>query len=93
MDAANRSHVESSPSDGSSADGSNAAVIGGVIAAMIVVLVCLLVVIVRYMYRHKGTYQTNEAKGTEHSENADDALKNDPSLLEDMEESKKEYFI
>ncbi|XP_078538217.1 glycophorin-C-like [Lissotriton helveticus] len=93
MASANGSDVETSPSDEGSVGGSGAAVVGGVIFAMIVVLVCLLVVIMRYMYRNKGTYQTNEAKGTEHAESADEALRNDPSLLGDMDVSKKEYFI
>lgn len=48
---------------------------------------------VRYMYRYKGTYHTNEAKGTEFAESADAALKNDPTLQEAVDESKKEYFI
>uniref|UniRef100_A0A8C4USF9 Neurexin/syndecan/glycophorin C domain-containing protein n=1 Tax=Falco tinnunculus TaxID=100819 RepID=A0A8C4USF9_FALTI len=64
-----------------------------VIAAVVFVLICLLVVMVRYMYRHKGTYHTNEAKGTEFAESADAALKNDPALQEAVDESKKEYFI
>lgn len=65
----------------------------GVIAAVVFVLICLLVVMVRYIYRHKGTYHTNEAKGTEFAESADAALKNDPALQEAVDESKKEYFI
>ncbi|XP_053554066.1 glycophorin-C [Bombina bombina] len=69
------------------------AIIGAVIAAVAVVLICLLVVILRYMYRHKGTYHTNEAKGTEFAESADAALKNDPSIQEAVDETKKEYFI
>uniref|UniRef100_A0A8C0H9W3 Glycophorin C (Gerbich blood group) n=1 Tax=Chelonoidis abingdonii TaxID=106734 RepID=A0A8C0H9W3_CHEAB len=69
------------------------AVIGGVIAAVAIVLICLFIVMLRYMYRHKGTYRTNEAKGTEFAESADAALKNDPALQEAVDESKKEYFI
>ncbi|NXJ05565.1 GLPC protein, partial [Odontophorus gujanensis] len=76
-----------------SSAGAEVAVIGGVIAAVVFVLICLLVVMVRYMYRHKGTYHTNEAKGTEFAESADAALKNDPALQEAVDESKKEYFI
>ncbi|XP_069080696.1 glycophorin-C-like [Pleurodeles waltl] len=88
MSSTNGSDVETIPPDASNADRSDAAVIGGIIAAIIVVLACLLVVIMRYMYRHKGTYQTNEDKGTEYAETDDD-----PSLLEDVGDSKKEYFI
>ncbi|XP_064800687.1 glycophorin-C-like isoform X2 [Oncorhynchus masou masou] len=51
------------------------------------------VVVIRYMYRHKGTYHTNEAKGTEFAETADAALRGDPALQDAMDESKKEYFI
>ncbi|XP_077686704.1 glycophorin-C isoform X2 [Eretmochelys imbricata] len=69
------------------------AVIGGVIAAVAIVLICLLIVMLRYTYRHKGTYHTNEAKGTEFAESADAALRNDPALQEAVDESKKEYFI
>ncbi|XP_059826183.1 glycophorin-C isoform X1 [Hypanus sabinus] len=71
----------------------DSAVIGGVIAAVIFVVICLFVVMIRYLYRHKGTYHTNEAKGTEFAENADVALKNDPNFQDSVDESKKEYFI
>ncbi|XP_029490959.1 glycophorin-C-like isoform X4 [Oncorhynchus nerka] len=64
-----------------------------VIAAVVLVLLCLAVVVIRYMYRHKGTYHTNEAKGTEFAETADAALRGDPALQDAMDESKKEYFI
>ncbi|XP_069790951.1 glycophorin-C-like isoform X4 [Narcine bancroftii] len=71
----------------------DSAIIGGVIAAMIFVVICFLVVLICYLYRHKGTYHTNEAKGTEFAENADVALKNDPNFQDSVDESKKEYFI
>lgn len=69
------------------------AIIAGVIAAVALVLVCLLVVMLHYMYRHKGTYHTNEAKGTEFAESADAALQEDPAFQDGGESSKKEYFI
>ncbi|XP_044525880.1 glycophorin-C [Gracilinanus agilis] len=69
------------------------AIIAGVIAAVAFVLICLLLVILHYMFRHKGTYHTNEDKGTEFAESAEEALKNDPNLQEPGDESKKEYFI
>ncbi|KAJ8012682.1 hypothetical protein DPEC_G00045420 [Dallia pectoralis] len=69
------------------------AILGAVIAAVVLVLLCLTLVVIRYMYRHKGTYHTNEAKGTEFAETADAALRGDPALQEAMDESKKEYFI
>ncbi|XP_071390060.1 glycophorin-C-like isoform X2 [Centroberyx affinis] len=69
------------------------AILGAVIAAVVLVLICLAVVVIRYMYRHKGTYHTNEAKGTEFAETADAALRGDPALRDAVDESKKEYFI
>lgn len=69
------------------------AVIAGVIAAVAFVLVGLLVLTLHYMFRHKGTYHTNEAKGTEFAESADVALQGDPSLQDAGDSSRKEYFI
>ena len=57
------------------------------------VLVCLLFLMLRYLYRHKGTYHTNEAKGTEFAESADAALQSDPALQDAGDTSKKEYVI
>ncbi|XP_019910558.1 glycophorin-C isoform X1 [Esox lucius] len=74
-------------------DGYFDAILGAVIAAVVLVLLCLAVVVIRYMYRYKGTYHTNEAKGTEFAETADAALRGDPALQDAMDESKKEYFI
>ncbi|XP_078259442.1 glycophorin-C isoform X3 [Rhinoraja longicauda] len=68
-------------------DNMDSAVIGGVIAAVVFVVICLLVVMIRYLYRHKGSYRTNEAKGTEFAENADVALKNDPNFQDSVDES------
>lgn len=64
-----------------------------VIAAVVLVFICLLLVLLRYMYQHKGTYHTNEAKGSEFAETADTALQGDPALQDAVDESKKEYFI
>lgn len=69
------------------------AIIAGVIAAVAFVLICLLFLMLHYMYRHKGTYYTNEAKGTEFAESADAALQSDPSLQDSGDNSRKEYFI
>ncbi|XP_071771749.1 glycophorin-C isoform X2 [Centroberyx gerrardi] len=74
-------------------DGYFDAILGAVITAVVLVLICLAVVVIRYMYRHKGTYHTNEAKGTEFAETADAALRSDPALRDAVDESKKEYFI
>lgn len=69
------------------------AIIAGVIGAVAFVLICLLLIMLHYMYRHKGTYYTNEAKGTEFAESADAALQSDPSLQDAGDSSRKEYFI
>ncbi|KAL1773761.1 Glycophorin C (Gerbich blood group) [Sigmodon hispidus] len=69
------------------------AIIAAVITAVALVLVCLLFLMLRYLYRHKGTYHTNEAKGTEFAESADAALQSDPALQDTGDNSKKEYFI
>ncbi|XP_058404764.1 glycophorin-C isoform X2 [Diceros bicornis minor] len=69
------------------------AIIAGVIITVALVLICLLIVVLRYMYRHRGTYHTNEAKGTEFAESADVALQDDPSLQDAGDSSRKEYFI
>ncbi|XP_045706615.1 glycophorin-C [Phyllostomus hastatus] len=69
------------------------AIIAGVIAAVAFFLVCLLVLMLHYMYRHKGTYHTNEDKGTEFAETADVAMQDDLSLQEAGDNSRKEYFI
>ncbi|XP_074157858.1 glycophorin-C isoform X2 [Sminthopsis crassicaudata] len=80
-------------SDGNTSPGNDITIIAVVIAAVAFVLICLLLVILHYMFRHKGTYHTNEDKGTEFAESAEEALKNDPTLQEPGDESKKEYFI
>ncbi|XP_027418824.1 glycophorin-C isoform X1 [Bos indicus x Bos taurus] len=81
------------PNPGMASSEINIAVIAGVIAAMAFVLVGLLLLMLHYMYRHKGTYHTNEAKGTEFAESADVALQDDPSFQDNGGNSKKEYFI
>ncbi|XP_037379088.1 glycophorin-C [Talpa occidentalis] len=81
------------PDPGVASSEADIAIIAGVITAVAFVLVCLLVVMMHYMYRHKGTYHTNEAKGTEFAESADAALQDDPYLQEAGDSSRKEYFI
>uniref|UniRef100_A0AAR2LU95 Contactin associated protein 2 n=1 Tax=Pygocentrus nattereri TaxID=42514 RepID=A0AAR2LU95_PYGNA len=72
----------------------NSAIIGGIIAVVIFTILCTLVFLIRYMFRHKGTYHTNEAKGRESSESADTAIiGTDPNFTETIDESKKEWFI
>ncbi|XP_062841323.1 contactin-associated protein-like 2a [Trichomycterus rosablanca] len=72
----------------------NSAIIGGIIAVVIFTILCTLAFLIRYMFRHKGTYHTNESKGTERSESADTAIINaEPNFTETIDESKKEWFI
>ncbi|XP_071775614.1 contactin-associated protein-like 2a [Centroberyx gerrardi] len=72
----------------------NSAIIGGIIAVVIFTILCTLVFLIRYMFRHKGTYHTNEAKGNGESggESADTAIIGTDNP-ETIDESKKEWFI
>nr|XP_057930020.1 contactin-associated protein-like 2b isoform X1 [Doryrhamphus excisus] len=72
----------------------NSAVIGGVVAVVIFATLCIMVFVIRHMFRHKGSYHTNEAKGAESADCADAAIiVNDPAFTESIDESKKEWFI
>ncbi|XP_051542697.1 contactin-associated protein-like 2 isoform X2 [Myxocyprinus asiaticus] len=72
----------------------NSAIIGGIIAVVIFTILCTLVFLIRYMFRHKGTYHTNETKGGESSESADTVIiGTDTNFTETIDESKKEWFI
>lgn len=95
-------HVEAagvhlpSNTDKAVADGGdgNSAVIGGVVSVVIFVVLCFLVFLIRHLFRHKGSYHTNEAKGQESADCADAAIiVSDPAFTETIEESKKEWFI
>ena len=67
----------------------------GIIAVVIFTILCTLVFLIRYMFRHKGTYHTNEAKGAESGggESADAAIIGSDPNPEAIDESKKEWFI
>ncbi|KAM9718673.1 contactin-associated protein-like 2b [Menidia menidia] len=72
----------------------NSAVIGGIVSMVILAVLSVLVVVVRQLFRHKGSYHTNEAKGAESADCADAAIiVNDPAFTETIDESKKEWFI
>lgn len=72
----------------------NFAAIGGIISLVIVTVLCIMVFVIRHMFRHKGSYHTNEAKGAESANCADAAIiVNDPAFTETIDESKKEWFI
>ncbi|KAM9791486.1 cell adhesion molecule 3 isoform 3-T3 [Syngnathus typhle] len=68
------------------------AVIGGVVAVIVFILLCLLIVFGRYLIRHKGTYLTHEAKGSDDAPDADTAIINAEGGNSGAED-KKEYFI
>lgn len=71
-----------------------AVVLAGIIAVVIFTILCTLVFLIRHMFRHKGSYHTNEAKGAESADCADAAIiVNDPAFTETIDESKKEWFI
>lgn len=67
------------------------ALIGGVVAVVVFVTLCLIIVLGRYLARHKGTYLTNEAKGADDAPDADTAIINAEG--NHASEEKKEYFI
>uniref|UniRef100_A0A3P9P8C0 Contactin associated protein 2 n=1 Tax=Poecilia reticulata TaxID=8081 RepID=A0A3P9P8C0_POERE len=72
----------------------NFAVMAGIISLVILTVLCILVFVIRHMFRHKGSYHTNEAKGADSANCADAAIiVNDPAFTETIDESKKEWFI
>ncbi|XP_072284694.1 cell adhesion molecule 3 isoform X2 [Pyxicephalus adspersus] len=76
------------------------AVVGGVVAVIAFLLFCLLIVLARYLIRHKvlsicpfsGTYLTHEAKGSDDAPDADTAIINAEGGQGGTDD-KKEYFI
>uniref|UniRef100_A0A3Q4HGG8 Cell adhesion molecule 3 n=1 Tax=Neolamprologus brichardi TaxID=32507 RepID=A0A3Q4HGG8_NEOBR len=63
-----------------------------VVAVIVFILLCLLIVLGRYLIRHKGTYLTHEAKGSDDAPDADTAIINAEGGHSGAED-KKEYFI
>ncbi|XP_060762004.1 cell adhesion molecule 3 isoform X2 [Neoarius graeffei] len=80
------------PTAMSSSSGVDHAVIGGVVAVIVFIMLCLLIVLGRYLIRHKGTYLTHEAKGSDDAQDADTAIINAEGGHSGIED-KKEYFI
>ncbi|XP_064786350.1 cell adhesion molecule 3-like isoform X1 [Oncorhynchus masou masou] len=80
------------PTAMSTSSGVDHAVIGGVVAVIVFILLCLLIVLGRYLIRHKGTYLTHEAKGCDDALDADTAIINAEGGHSGAED-KKEYFI
>ncbi|XP_074665338.1 cell adhesion molecule 3 isoform X2 [Strix aluco] len=68
------------------------AVIGGVVAVIVFLLLSLLIVLGHYLIRHKGTYLTHEAKGSDDAPDADTAIINAEGGQPGGDD-KKEYFI
>ncbi|NXJ56819.1 CADM3 protein, partial [Spizaetus tyrannus] len=68
------------------------AVIGGVVAVIVFLLLSLLIVLGHYLIRHKGTYLTHEAKGSDDAPDADTAIINAEGGQAGSDD-KKEYFI
>ncbi|TRY92198.1 hypothetical protein DNTS_006476 [Danionella cerebrum] len=68
------------------------ALIGGIVAVVVFATLCLIIVLGRYLARHKGTYLTHEAKGADDAPDADTAIINADGNHAHAEE-KKEYFI
>ncbi|XP_053185272.1 cell adhesion molecule 3 isoform X1 [Scomber japonicus] len=89
QDAANNS---TDPTAMSTSSGVDHAVIGGVVAVIVFIMLCLLIVLGRYLIRHKGTYLTHEAKGSDDAPDADTAIINAEGGHSGAED-KKEYFI
>uniref|UniRef100_A0A9J8B7S1 Cell adhesion molecule 2b n=1 Tax=Cyprinus carpio carpio TaxID=630221 RepID=A0A9J8B7S1_CYPCA len=71
--------------------GPDHALIGGVVAVVVFITLCFIIVLGRYLARHKGTYLTNEAKGAEDAPDADTAIINAEGNHAHAEE-KKEYY-
>ncbi|XP_043927778.1 cell adhesion molecule 2, partial [Protopterus annectens] len=84
--------IKRDPSALAGPSGPDHALIGGVVAVVVFVTLCLIIVLGRYLARHKGTYLTNEAKGAEDAPDADTAIINAEGSQANAEE-KKEYFI
>uniref|UniRef100_A0A3B4AXU6 Neurexin/syndecan/glycophorin C domain-containing protein n=1 Tax=Periophthalmus magnuspinnatus TaxID=409849 RepID=A0A3B4AXU6_9GOBI len=83
---------QQNPTAMASGSGVDHAVIGGVVAVIVFILLCLLIVLGRYLIRHKGTYLTHEAKGSDDAPDADTAIINAEGGTSGVED-KKEYFI
>lgn len=64
------------------------ATVPGVVAVLVFAVIVLLFLIGRYIARHKGSYDTNEAKGAEDAPDADTAVQQQPQV-----EKKKEWYI
>ncbi|XP_030326065.1 contactin-associated protein-like 4 isoform X3 [Strigops habroptila] len=71
---------------------SDSAIIGGVIAVVIFILLCITAIAIR-IYKKKGIYSKDEAKGSENEDSAESALKSEISMQNTANENQKEYFF
>ncbi|XP_058551846.1 contactin-associated protein-like 3 isoform X3 [Neofelis nebulosa] len=74
------------------ADGSDSAVIGGVIAVVIFILLCITAIAIR-IYQQRWLYHKNESNIPKHGDNAETALRSELNLQSTVSESQKEYFF
>ncbi|KAG7222237.1 hypothetical protein INR49_016414, partial [Caranx melampygus] len=72
--------------------GTDHALIGGVVAVVVFVTLCLIIVLGRYLARHKGTYLTNEAKGADDAPDADTAIINAEGTMHTQRKRKNTSF-
>ncbi|NXU56487.1 CNTP4 protein, partial [Turnix velox] len=71
---------------------SDSAIIGGVIAVVIFILFCITAIAIR-IYKKRGIYSKNEAKGPENEDSIESALKSELSMQNAANENQKEYFF
>lgn len=64
----------------------------GVIAVVIFILLCITAIAIR-IYKKKGLYSKNEAKGSENEDSAESALKSELSMQNTANENQKEYYF
>ncbi|KAB1256025.1 Contactin-associated protein-like 3 [Camelus dromedarius] len=74
------------------ADRSDSAVIGGVIAVVIFILLCITAIAIR-VYQQRWLYQKNESNIPQNGDNAETALKSELNMQSAASESQKEYFF
>ncbi|XP_061055350.1 contactin-associated protein-like 3 isoform X4 [Eubalaena glacialis] len=74
------------------ADGSDSAVIGGVIAVVIFILLCITAIAVR-IYQQRWLYEKNESNIPKTGDNAETTLKSELNMQSTVNESQKEYFF
>uniref|UniRef100_A0A667WNY4 Contactin associated protein like 3 n=1 Tax=Myripristis murdjan TaxID=586833 RepID=A0A667WNY4_9TELE len=72
---------------------SDSALIGGVIAVVIFVTVSALAIMARFLYRRKGTFQSQEVKGVKREDSPELPFNSQANSQNGPSESQKEYFI